>query len=427
MRCLGIGVTFMVVMFTAAPPAPGQPPPQDRPAVSVTLSQAIQQALVRNRDLGVSRREIDVSRGKLTQARRYPFNPELAIEGDGGRGVGREVPERRGIGGGKIGLSQVIEIRGQRGWRTRGAEADVARAEWATREAERNVVAEVTRTFSDLALAQERVVLAREALGLATGLRDTAKTLVDAGDVAELDLLRAEVEVRRAMNRVTLEESAAATAIRTLALLMGAPADVNLRATGPLLLDPVPGTLDELLALARASRPDLKAAEAALESARAALRLVVAERFVPAVTLSASYGEGLDFDARTRLALFGISIPLPLWNRREGDVRAAEAEVAKQEAERERIVARIEKEVATALRQFAAAQRIVEEYVRQIVPAQERNTRLVQEGYQLGQLRLTEALLAQRDFIETRTAYLDAIAGYNAARVEIQKAAAVQP
>jgi cobalt-zinc-cadmium efflux system outer membrane protein len=397
------------------------------PVVQITLADALRQALDRNRDLAVSRREVDVSRGRLRQARRYPFNPELVIEGEAGRAVGREEPERRGVGGGEIGLSQVIEIRGQRGLRVRGAESDVRKTEWAARETEREVVAETTRAFSDLLLAQERVGLGREASTLVTGLRDSARRLVDAGDAPEIDLLRTEVEVRRALNRVRQAEAGVQGAIRAPALLVGAPADATLVATGPLLLEGVPGTPEQLASGARANRPDLRVTEAAIEGARAGRALVEAERFLPAVTLSASYGEGLEFDSRARMALFGVSIPLPFWNRREGDLQTAQADVAKLEAERERVLARIDKEVVAALRQFAAARQVVEEYVQQIVPAQEQNTRLVEQGYRVGELRLSEALLAQRDLIDTRTAYLDAIATYNAARAELQKAAAVRP
>lgn len=403
---------------------PGAPPPDAR----ITVADAITQALARNRDLAVSRRDIDVGRGRLQQARRYPFNPDLAVEGGAGRTVGREPePERRGVGGGKVGLSQVVEIRGQRGLRVRGAESEVARAEWSARETERDVVAQTTTAFSELLVAQERLALVQQALALATGLRDTAKRLVDAGDVPEVDLLRAEVEVRRAANRVTQEEAGVQRAVRTLALLIGAAPDAPLVATGPLLLDPVPGNLDDLLASARVGRPDLKVAESAIESTRAALRLVRADRFLPALTLSASYSDALDFDGRTQLMLLGVSVPLPLWNRRDGDVRAAEAEIARQQAERDRVLARIDKEVTTAFQQFGAARRVAEDYLRQIVPAQEQNAKLIQEGYRLGQLRLTEALLAQRDLIDVRLAYLDALATYNATRVELQKSVGARP
>lgn len=390
--------------------------------VVIRLEEAARQALERNRELVVARREVDVVRGRLLQARRYPLNPELSIEGGGGRARGREEGERRGIGGGRAGLSQVIEIRGQRGLRVQGAEADLTRAEWALRDRERQVMAETTRAFTDLLIAQERLTLARELLELARELKETADRLVEAGEVPELDALRAAVEVRRATNRVTQDEAAVATAARALALLVGALSDVTMRASGPLLLPPPSEAVDDLLARAAAGRPDLRAVDAATEGARAALRLVQAERFVPAITVSGSYGEDLEFDARARTAILALSVPLPLWNQRDGDVKAAEAEVARLQADRERLRAEIAKDVATAHRQFVAATQVVEEYVRRILPEQDQAARLIREGYRQGEFRLTDALLAQRDLFEARNAYLEAIAAYNATRTDLQRA-----
>ncbi len=406
--------------------ASAQEPRVSAPA-ALTLDEAIRQALERNRDLVVARREVDVTRGRLLQARRYPFNPELSVEGSGGQARGREERERRTIGGGRAGLSQVIEVRGQRSLRIQGAEADLGRAEWALRDREREVIAGTTRAFVDLLNAQERLALARELLDLARGLKETADRLVEAGEVPELDALRATVELRRATNRVTQDEAAVATAARALALLVAAPPDVGIQATGPLLLPPIPGTLGELLARASADRPDLRAAQAATDSARAALRLVGAERFIPTVTLSGSYGEDLEFDARARTGILALSVPLPLWNRRDGDVKAAEAEVARLEADRERLRAEVAKDVVTAYRQFAAATQIVEEYVQRILPGQEQAARLIREGYRQGEFRLTEALLAQRDLFEARSAYLEAIATYNTTRTDLQRAIGLRP
>ena len=141
----------------------------------LTLVEAIDQAIARNRELAVARSEAAVSRGRLQQARIYPHNPELILEGEAGRGTGRENPalggnEKRDIWGGRIGIGQVVEIRGQRGLRTRLAEIETARAEWEVRDTEREVVTATMRAFSDLLLAQERVALTRELMGLITRL-----------------------------------------------------------------------------------------------------------------------------------------------------------------------------------------------------------------------------------------------------------------
>jgi cobalt-zinc-cadmium efflux system outer membrane protein len=401
-------------------------------AAGLTLVEAIERALVHNRGLAVVRSEAEVSRGRLQQARIYPHNPELIIEGDSGRGTGRENPalggnEKRDIWGGRVGIGQVVEIRGQRALRTRLAEFETVRADWEVRDTEREVVAATMRAFSDLLLAQERVALTRELMDLITQLKTAAEDLGRAGAVPELDALRAEVERRRAANRLILEEVSAAAAARSFAMIIGAPANVSLRVVGLLLFDPLKGKPEELAAAARSVRPDLKAAEAALESAAAALRLVRSESLLPSVTVSATYARGADWDAYYERGMVGLSVPLPLVNRREGDIAAAEAAVRKAEAQRSRTLAAIEKEVATALEQYEATRRVVREYAERIVTAQEENLRLIQEGYRLGEFRLTEVLLTQRDLFETKASYLEAIAAYNRSLAEIYGSTGVRP
>ena len=157
-----------LLMEGAAVAGEQQAAPRLGPQTGLTLDEAITQALARNRDLAVARSEASVSRGRLQQARTYPHNPELILEGEAGRGTrkGEAVlggSERRDIWGGRVGIGQVVEVRGQRGLRTRLAEIETARAEWEVRDTEREVVAATMRAFSDLLLAQERLALTREA------------------------------------------------------------------------------------------------------------------------------------------------------------------------------------------------------------------------------------------------------------------------
>jgi outer membrane protein TolC len=114
---------------------------------SLTLEAALTQALQNNPTLQVIRRDLGVARGDLTQARIYPFNPTLELEGNGGRSRSIEGPLReRTVGGFTVGLSQIIEIQGQRGLRTAIATANLTQAEWEVRDAERRVLADVMST-----------------------------------------------------------------------------------------------------------------------------------------------------------------------------------------------------------------------------------------------------------------------------------------
>ena len=170
------------------------------------------------------------------------------------------------------------------------------------------------------------------------------------------------------------------------------------------------------------SRPDLKAVRAGLQAVERELAIARAERFFPEVGVSVGYSNDLAIDGRDQRVLFGIAIPLPLFNRRQGEIETALGERSRQTAAVTFVGARIDKEVAQAYERFVASQRIVEEFFKKIVPQQEENFRLLREGYEAGQFRLTDVLLVQREFIEGRLRYLDAAAQYNLFAAELERA-----
>lgn len=397
--------------------------------VELRLEQAVLEALERNPALAVERREIDIAKGTRRQAGIYPFNPEL--EGDGGAGRARDrldASVRRGVDAASVGVSQTIWLKGQRGLRVRGAEAGLLRAQSLVQDAERQVVAETLKTYSDLVVSQERLNLAREILGVVRQLQDAARKLFDAGDVPELDAFRADVEVQNAENRVVSEERAIATAQRELALLLGRPVEQPLRAVAATpVLPPPRGDLDTLRSQAVARRPDLTAVLAAVRGAGTELDLVKAERFFPELKVGLKYEESREFDSVNQRGLLTFSIPLPLWNRRDGDLDRVRGEVAKLEAQAELTRRRIEKEISTAARQVDASRRIVDQYVGSILPQQERNYRLLADGYALGQIRITDVFVGQQAFITSREAYLDAVGALNAATAELYRALDARP
>jgi outer membrane protein, heavy metal efflux system len=289
-------------------------------------------------------------------------------------------------------------------------------------------VADTLRTYSDLLVSQERVSLAREILGVVRQVQDAAQTLFEGDAVPQLDVFRAEVEVRKAENRLAVEERTVAVAQRELALLIGRAVEQPLRAVAPnpVLAQPQ-GDIDALRTEAFARRPDLNAALAAVKAGRAEVDLVKAERFLPELKVGLKYEAARDFDAVGQSGLLTLSIPLPLFNRRDGDLDRARAEVARQEAQVELARRRIEKEVSTTVQQVGASRRIVDRYVETILPQQERNFRLLREAYAIGEIRITDVFVGQREFIGDREAYLEAVGALNAATAELYRALNARP
>jgi cobalt-zinc-cadmium efflux system outer membrane protein len=415
-------VAFVAV--AAVSTASAEPLPLE---VRLTLDQAVTEALARNPTLAVERNEVGIAAGALRQARLYPLNPELELEGGAGRARSREDETRRDINGAAVGLSQTIWLRGQRGLRVRSAEAGASRADAVVRDAERQVIGDVLRTFSDVLISQERVGLAGEIVALTMEVRDAAVKLFEAGAVPEVDVFRATVEVEKAKNRQVAEERNLRTAQRELALLLGRDASEAIRAEGPLNLPLPDGDLAELQRSGLERRPDLAVARAAVTAADADLKLVRAERFFPELRVGVKYDAIRDFDALNRTGLVTLSVPLPLWNRRQGDVDRAVAELRRQEALVTLVQRRIEKEVATARQQLVASGRVVAAYTRRILPDQDRNFRLLREGYNLGEFRITDVFVGQREFIDAREGYLTAVAEFNAAASELYRALSRRP
>ena len=410
---LGLVVSFVAMLWTAGVGAQEQ---------KLTLKEAISLALAHNPALEVERRGIDIAGGEVSKAQIYPHNPELevspAIGGD------RHPPD----GGlefaydAQVGVSQTVELKGQGAIRLQRARALADQARWKLRDAERRVRAQVLRAFGNVLLAQQRTRLAGEIVDLSRELLRVAQELYEAGHVPRLDALRAEVEERLAGNDRIAAERALQAMKRDLTLLMGQPSDMTFEADGSLPYSSSAIVERVLTSSALSGRPDVKAAEAGLQASEADTVLVQAEQTFPSMNLSARYEFSREAEARQHRAILGLSVPLPVFNRREGDLEIAMAQRSQQAARLDLVRATISAQVAQALERFRASRRIMEQFTDHILPQQQENFEMLREGYQLGQFTLTEVLVIQREFIQGRSRYLDAVAAFNAALVDLESA-----
>ena len=410
---LGLLASLIVGLWTAGVDA------QDR---KLTLEEAIGLATAHNPALAVERHGIDIAGGEATRAQSYPYNPELEVSP--GLGGDRQPPEP-GLEFAydvQVGVSQTVELKGQGAIRQRRARALADQATWALRDAERRVRIQVLRAFGEVLLAQQRARLAGEIVDLSRELLRVARELYEAGHVPRLDALRAEVEERLAGNERIAAERALEALKRDLTLLMGQPSDMSFQAEGPLPYSASAAVERVLTRDALSGRPDVKAAEAGLQASDAATVLVQAEQRFPSMNLSARYEFSREAEARQHRAVLGLSVPLPVFNRREGDLEIAMAQRSQQAARLDLVRATISAQVAQALERFRASRSIMKQFTDHILPQQQENFEMLREGYQLGQFTLTEVLVIQREFIQGRSRYLDAVAEFNAALVDLESA-----
>jgi cobalt-zinc-cadmium efflux system outer membrane protein len=111
--------------------------------------------------------------------------------------------------------------------------------------------------------------------------------------------------------------------------------------------------------------------------------------------------------------------PLPLWNRKGGEV--AKAAAAKSQARYELALTRqeLETKLATQYSLYQTARRQVESFQKHIIPQAGESLRLAQFSYEHGEIGLLEVLDARRVYRTTEQDYYKALLEYRLARVEL--------
>ncbi len=151
--------------------------------------------------------------------------------------------------------------------------------------------------------------------------------------------------------------------------------------------------------------------------AQAALSRECAGR-IPNVDLQA----GVQHDNATRdtFASVQVGVPIPIYNRNQGNIRRAQAELTAAQHEVRRVQLALQQRLAAVFEQYATAHQQVEKYDRDIMPNAEESLKLVSSGYRQGEFSYLMLLTAQRTYFQTNLAYLDALRDLRAAAVAIE-------
>ena len=361
-------------------------------AQSLTLDSALQSAFVNNPELAAAQWEIDIAQGGRQQAGLIP-NPVLSVDAEDTRRDTRTT---------SIKLSQTLELGGKR-----GARIDVAsRAQDAAAlalEQRRNTLR-----------AQERLDLAQRSLALAERGLVVANGRVTAGKTSPVEATRAQVqlsEIRLEFNRAQMGLS---DAYRRLAASTGS-ATVAFQTVAMQSLPQLPAA--QLLARLEQTA-ELRLAELQILHSEASVGLEKAQR-IP--DLDVSIGSQYDAGARERVNLVGVSMPIPLFNRNQGNVLAASRRADQARDLRNATELRLRTETRQALDLWQTANTEVRAFNQQILPAAQSAVDSATRGFEMGKFNFLDVLDAQRTLIAARTQYLVATAQATDAWVRIER------
>ena len=415
----GLAVLFAVVI-AAAPLAAqqGGAGPSDPPGTRrMSLADAVARLEGSNLELRLAGQELSTARARAISASARP-NPGIAANREQLSGAGQGYHET------VLTVGQTLEIGGQRGLRREVASGAVAAAEASVSAARLRVAFEVHRAYLRAAAAEADLAVLSEATTVFRQVDASGQIRFAEGDISRFDRGRLQVERVRYESLLAGARLALEDASRELTMLVApdslAVGGFRILPAQPLSVLSVPRPALELDAalLAAAGRAELSAAEAEIETARRALALQRRER-VPDVTLSAGFKEQA---GGLRGGVFGVSIPVPLFDRNRGPIALAQAELDAAVLRRDLVRLRIDNEVRRAWETYRSLEERARTLGQTLLPESAGLLQTARVSYAEGEMSLLELLDAADAYRSARESVNQLLRDYLTSVYDLERA-----
>jgi cobalt-zinc-cadmium efflux system outer membrane protein len=408
-RRSALGVAYASLAAAQAPPNPAEP---------LTLREVLELSERFNPQLRASFASRDGAEAGIISARAYP-NPVSNIM------MG---PQLRRLPSAEPGLlqryaaQQPVEWPDVRRSRILAARIGLESSQFALDDARLAVRAEVQNAFYGILRRRGELALAQETLRLIEDLQRRVQVQVDVGEAARLELTRAEAEVATAQALVNTARLRLSNAIATLRAVVSAPLPAAFDVRGQ--LDP-PAALPALASMRQTvlqGHPLIAQAESDVRRARAIRESEVAAR-KPPPELVGEYEQQPDL----KFYRFGINLPIPVWNRREGPIAEAVAQETRTEAVLEFRRLELTAALERAYGQYQVANEQVTAFEKGVLQEAEAALRAAEAAFRFGERGIIEVLDAQRVLRTVRTEFLNAQFDRQAALIELERLRVYDP
>ncbi|MBP7140650.1 MAG: TolC family protein [Opitutaceae bacterium] len=384
-------------------PVPGRM--QDTTTPVLSLGDALARASSGNPSLAAYSYTQRAAEGLVEQAGLRP-NPTLEFTAENFMGTGR-VQGVRGLEA-TVQASQTFERGDKRGKRVAlaGREKESAAKEYAVQRTE--VLATTAVAYLEVIVARERLALADEPLRLARETVSAVDHRVKAGAASPAESARARAALASTQADHVRAEAALVAARTALAATWGGAGADMPAVTGALRLPEALPVREEMSARL-ASHPRIDHQRSIAAGRRAALDLEQAQ-----AVQDVSVGGGVRFLREGSDAAFvaGVSVPLPVRNRNQGNIRAARENLSGAEQGVHAIEFELRADFNAAWQDLASAFKVAQDLRRAALPATEESYSIVRAAYEQGQLPIIDVLDAQRALGALRREILDAEADY---------------
>src|SRR6266436_3983964 len=401
--------------FLFALPGRAQTPASEQK--TITLEELQQMALQNNPTFAQSAANIQAAEGRKKQSGLYP-NPTVGYQGEQIRGGS--------FHGGEEGffIQQDIVLGGKLGLNRKIFDQELKQAQTEGEEQKLRVVTNVRVTYIQALAAQQTLELRHDLSKLADDAVETSHQLANVGQADAPDVLESEVEAQQAQLAVTMAEKNQQRVWKALAAVLGNPRLPLMKLEGK-LEDTPPINADELVEKIVNESPAVRIAELGVKRAEAALARAKREP-IPDVQLRGGMqqnGELLSGPNGRSVGLQGfanVGLRIPIFDRNQGNIATAkaDAERAKREVERVKLVLR--ERAASVVQTYTFSQIAVERYKNQMIPRAQKAYEMYTKKYEDMAAAYPQVLIAQRTLMQLEVSYITALENFATSSLSLQ-------
>ncbi|MBI5083160.1 MAG: TolC family protein [Acidobacteria bacterium] len=383
-----------------------------RGAGPLTLQQALSFAEQNHPLFRIATARIEGAEAGIVTARAYP-NPEAGVL------AGHQRARLLGTTPGPaqvFSFSQPMETPGVRSTRIQSAELGRESHRYGLEEARIAVRAAVRQAFYHTLRRKAELRLAEENQKLIEDLRRRVQIQVETGEAPRLELTRADAEVAIARTSAKAAELRVLTALAALRAAANIPSETPIDAQGTLdppvelpALDAMRGVVLERYPALQRARTEVRRAEMRLKNENAQRR--------PQPTLRSEY----EHQPEVATYRVGVSLPVPLWNKREGPIGEAAAALRQSNSTLDLQQLEISAALESAYGRYQLASQQLSFYQEGVLKQAEAALQAAESAYKFGERGIIEVLDAQRVLRGARSDFLSAQFDRQSALIELDQ------
>jgi outer membrane protein, heavy metal efflux system len=371
----------------------------------LSLEDLEQMGLANNPTLRQADAEVRATEARQRQVGLYP-NPTVGYQGEQIRGGSFRGGEQGAF------VEQDIVLGGKLGADKNVVDQERKQAEAEREEQKLRILSGIRIAYYQALAAQQTVALRARLLALAQDALQTSRQLFNVGQADQPDVLQAAVEADQVDLALTAARDNQQRVWKSLAAVVGKP---------DLPFSPLSGDLEDV--------PDLKPEEwlqklltespavkiAQLGVARAQAQLTRAQKEpIPDLLLRGGVEQNRELleSSGQPVGLQGfaeVGVQLPLFNRNQGNIQAAKAEIERAQLEANRVQLLLRERLSSPIQNYLTATAAVERYRNRMIPNAENAYRLYLEKYANMTAAYPQVLIAQRTLFQLKTDYVAAL------------------